>query len=187
MFGPNVVVGPDFESGSTWSVGSQASAAVASNGTTDAASNGTHSLKVTKNATSSGALAVNGSTDVPVTASVPYVMTLQFYTVKASVTYNVNIDWYTSGQVYISSTLTATATAVQGVNTPPYDNSFWSTYPAQTVTPPATSAFARLNVQMVAGLTTGDIVFIDNVFVGRLLVPRGQLVMPQSVSRAAIR
>ncbi|MCX4912820.1 hypothetical protein [Streptomyces sp. NBC_00687] len=181
--------GSDFEAASTWSVGNQASAAVQSNGTTDPASSGAFSLKVTKNANTPGALAVNGNTDIPVVASIPYVVTFQFYTLKASVTYNVNIDWYAggTGTTYVSSTVTGTATAVQGVNTPPYDNRFWSAYPAQTVTPPATTTFARLNVQMVSGLTTGDIVFIDNVFVGRLLVPAGRLVMPQAVNRASTR
>jgi hypothetical protein len=188
LWGPNLVV-PDasnFEGILTWSSGTQASAIALSNGTTDPSKDGTHSLKITKGATTTGALAVNGTTDIPISASLDYVLAFGFYTAKPSVTINVNIDWYTSGQVFISSTVTSTQTMVQGSGSP-LDNQFWSQYGAVTVTTPATTAFARLNVQHVSGLVSTDIVFIDTVIFARLLEPVYALPVQQTVNRAATR
>lgn len=188
QWGPNIVLDDAayMEGALQWSAGTQASAVALSNGTTDPASSGTHSLKITKAAGNTGALCVNANTQIPAVASTAYVMTFAFYTDQAGVTFNVNLEYYTSAQAFVSSVVTPTVSAVQGSGSP-LDNQFWTQYPAYSFTTPATTAFLRLNIQRVAGLTTGNIVFLDNVFVGRLLVPQGQLVMPQSVNRAATR
>lgn len=188
LWGSNVVLdnAAYFELGGTipWSAGSQASAVAYSNGTTDPASSGTTSMKITKAAGNTGALCVNAQDAVPVVASTAYVLTFGLYTSAASVTFNVNLEYYTAAQAFVNSVVTTTASAVQGSGSP-LDNQFWTPYPAYSFTTPATTAFLRLNVQRVAGLATGNFVFVDNVFVGRLLVPKGQLVMPQSLNRAS--
>lgn len=192
QWGPNVVTPSDaidFEAGvGSWAAGAQASAVAQSNGTTDPASGGTHSLKITKNATASGALCVNGVTNIPVAGSTLYYCTFDFYTVKASVVFNINWEFYSGagGTTFLSNTNTANCTAVQGVNTPPYDNSKWTKYPAVSLTSDATATFTRLNIQMVSGLTTGDLVWIDNIYVGRRLIPPGSIGISQAVNRAAV-
>lgn len=192
LWGPNVITpvdASDFEAGiGSWGIGAQASAVAQSNGTTDPASGGTRSLKITKNATAGGALCVNGATNIPVSASTLYYCTFDFYTVKSGVTININWEFYSGagGLTFLSGTNTATVTAVQGVNTPPYDNSKWTKYPAVSLTSDATATFTRLNIQST-GLTTGDLVWLDNVYVGRRLVHTGGPSAPQSMNRAATR
>lgn len=190
LWGPNVLTpvdAQDFEASlGSWGVGGQASAVAQSNGTTDPFSGGTKSMKITKNATVGGALVVNGSTVIPVAASTQYYCSFDFYTVKASVVININWEFYTAAQGFLSGTVTASVTAVQGTNTPPYDNSKWTKYPAVALTSDATAAFARLNIQST-GLSNGDLVWIDNVYVGRRLVHTGGPTMIQSTNRAATR
>lgn len=190
LWGPNAVLdnAAYFEAGGTipWTAGTQASAVAYSNGTTDPANSGTTSMKITKGASNTGALCVNSNTAVPVTASTAYVLTFGFYTAAAGVTFNVNLEYYSAAQAFLNSVMTTTASAVQGSGSP-LDNQFWTQYPPYSFTTPASTAFLRLNIQRVSGLTTGDVVFVDNVFVGRLLVPKGQLVMPQAMNRAATR
>lgn len=190
LWGPNVITpvdASDFEASiGSWGVGAQSSAVAQSNGTTDPASGGTRSLKITKNATAGGALCVNGATNIPVVGSTLYYCTFEFYTVKSGVTININWEFYDASQVFKSGTVTATITAVQGTNTPPYDNSKWTRYPPVSLTSDATAAFARLNIQST-GLTTGDLVWIDNVYVGRRLVHTGGPSVNQSMNRAATR
>lgn len=189
LWGANIVLdnAAYFESGGVipWSIGSQSSALAYSNGTTDPANSGTTSMKVTKAASNAGALCVNAVDAIPAAASTAYVLTLALYTAAAGVTFNVNLEYYTAAQGFVNSVVTTTASAIQGSGSP-LDNQYWTQYPPYSFTTPATTAFLRLNVQRVTGLTTGDFVFIDNVFVGRLLVPKGQLVMPQAMNRASI-
>lgn len=193
LWGPNVVTptdAVDFEAGiGSWGAGAQASAVAQSNGTSDPASGGTRSLKITKNATTGGALCVNGATNIPVSASTLYYCTFEFYTVKANVVFNINWEFYSGagGLGFLSNTMTANCTAVQGTNAPPYDNSKWTRYPPVALTSDATATFARLNIQMISGLTTGDLVWIDNVYVGRRLVHTGGPSVNQSMNRAATR
>lgn len=193
LWGPNLISNidaADFEAGiGSWGVGAQSSAVAQSNGTTDPASGGTHSLKITKNATAGGALCVNGATIIPVVGSTLYYCTFEFYTVKPSVVFNINWEFYGGGTglTFLSITQTANCTAVQGANTPPYDNSKWTRYPPVSLTSDATATFTRLNIQMVSGLTTGDLVWIDNVYVGRRLVHTGAPSVNQTMNRAATR
>lgn len=177
----------EMEAALNWSAGSQASAVAQSNGTTDPKNSGTKSLKVTKAAGNTGALCVNNSTDIPVAASTTYGFTFWVYTTSASVTINMNFEQYTSGQGFISGTTMPTISVIQGVNTPPYDNQFWTMYPVQTITTAGTTAFVRLNPQRVAGLATGDLIWFDSWFLARPLIFGDGLVMSQGVSRAAIR
>lgn len=190
LWGANAVLDDAayFESGGTipWSAGSQASAVAYSNGTTDPADSGTTSMKITKAAGNTGALCVNAQDAIPVSASTAYGLTFGLYTSAAGVTFNVNLEYYSAAQAFVNSVVTTTASAIQGSGSP-LDNQYWTQYPLYSFTTPATTAFLRLNVQRVAGLATGNFVFIDNVFVGRLLVPAGRLVMPQAVNRASTR
>ncbi len=189
-WGANVIAVDTAESEGSlgWSAGSQASAVAQSNGTTDPANSGTKSLKVTKAAGNTGALCVNNSTDIPVVASTTYGFTFWVYTTIASVTINVNFEQYTSGQAFISGTTMPTISVVQGVNTPPYDNQFWTPYPLQIITMAGTAAFVRINPQRVAGLATGNFIWFDSFFLARPLIPAGgPVAVNQGISRAALR
>lgn len=188
LWGPNVIAASaaNMEASSSWVTGTQASAIARSNGTTDPACDGSFSVKITKGATNTGALCVNGTTDIPAAANTLYVVSCAFYTSKASVTFNLNLEQYTAAQAFISGTTTPTATAVQGSGSP-LDNQFWTIYPPFTITTSGTTAFFRINPQMVSGLTTGDIVFMDSFFIGRLLEPVYSLPVLQAVNCAATR
>lgn len=189
-WGPNVinVDTSEMEGALNWSLDAQASAIAQSNGTTDPKNSGTKSLKITKAASNTGAFCVNNQTDIPVSASTTYGFTFWVYTASAGVTINVNFEQYTSGQVFISGTTMPTISVRQGVNTPPYDNQFWTPYPLQIFTTSGTTAFCRINPQRVAGLATGDLIWFDSFFLARPLIPAGgPVAVNQGVSRAAIR
>lgn len=176
LWGPNLVVpdGANFEGALTWSAGGQSSAVALS---TTTANDGTHSLRCTRGA-GTGALAVNGTTDIPVIASTAYYVAGWVFTNGTGLTLNLNVEWYTSGQVFVSSATTATITVPQNT---------WTPYPAALFTTTATGVFVRINPQRVAGLTTGDFVYLDTWSVARLLaVATGPLSVPQAVNRAAV-
>lgn len=159
LWGPNLVVADaaNFEGALTWSAGGQSSAVALS---TTTANDGTHSLRCTRG-TGTGALAVNGTTDIPVGVSTYYVAGYVF-TNGTGLTLNLNVEWYTSGQVFVNSVTTATISVPQNV---------WTPYPAVPVTTTATAAFMRINPQRVAGLATGDFVYFDTWSVAQLLLP----------------
>lgn len=163
LWGPNLVTADasNFEGALTWSSGGQSSAIAIS---TTTANDGTHSLRCTRG-TGTGALAVNGTTDIPVAANTLYYVAGAFFTNGTGLTVNLNVEWYTSGQVFINSTTTATISVPQNT---------WTPYPAVPVTTGATSAFLRINPQRVAGLVTGDFVYLDSWSVAQLLRPAAQ-------------
>lgn len=172
----NVLVTSGFESGiGNWSTGTQASAAVQS---TDQAHEGTNSLKITRSATSPGNyLVVPGSTDAPVVASVDYVLDYWLYTTIAAGSFRIDTDWYTSGQVYIS---TATGSSVSTAS------SAWTHAGPFTITSASTAAFARPALIHISGMTTGDVVYLDQVFLGRRIWAT-TLQLPQTTNRASGR
>lgn len=175
LWGPNVVTADaaDNEGALVWSAGGQSSAIALS---TTTANSGIQSVRCTRNA-GTGALAVNGTTEVPVAASTLYYITGAFFTNGTGLTVNLNVEWYTSGQVFISSTTTATISIPQNT---------WTPYPAVPVTTGATAAFLRINPQRVAGLTTGDFVYLDTWYVGRLLRPAAQNLAMAQPMRSAV-
>lgn len=160
LWGPNLVVpdGANFEGALTWSAGGQSSAIALS---TTTANDGTHSLRCTRG-TGTGALAVNGTTDIPVAATTAYYVAGYVFTNGTGLTLNLNVEWYTSGQAFINSALTPTISVPQNT---------WTPIPASLITTGATAAFLRINPQRVAGLATGDFVYFDTWFVARLLAP----------------
>lgn len=149
----------DNEGTLAWAAGAQSSA-VANSATT--ANSGTQSMRCTYNGTTTGALCVNNTTEIPVAASTTYYVAGWVFTNGTGLTFNINVEWYTSAQVFINSVVTATVTVPQNV---------WTPYPAVSFTTGASSAFLRLNPQRTAGLTTGDFVYIDTFSVARLLMP----------------
>lgn len=179
VWGANVGTadGSNFTAGiGGWSVGDQASACVQS---TDQAHSETHSLKITRNATSPGTYMIVTSTDFPVAASTTYYFWAWFYTAQSAAVIHFDFDYYTSGQAYISSLAPAVA------NTTLIQND-WKQLGPITFTTPATTAFVRPIPVHSSGLSNGNTVYMDDLFMGRLLVPKNQLVMPQAVSRAAL-
>lgn len=155
-----------------WSAGSQASAVALS--TTVGGNTGATAARVTYSGTTTGALVVNNSTDVPVAASTAYGAAFAAYVTVAGVSLAIDIDWYTSGQGYISTTSTTPTALTAGL---------WNPLPVQVVTTPATTAFARLNVRRTAGLTAGNFVYLDTFFVGRFL----RAPLPTAVLQAPMR
>lgn len=179
LWGANVASGDaiDFEAGvSGWAAGTQATSVASS---TDQAHRGTHSLKITKNATASGYLAVTAS-DFPVAASTAYYLTSWFFTAQASAILKFDFDYYTSGNVYISSLAAAVPNTSLVANT-------WTPLIGGPFTTPATTAFIRPIPVMISGLSNTNTVYMDDLFMARLLVPAGGQSVNQSVNRAATR
>lgn len=166
----------NFESGvGSWSTGTQASAVVQS---TDQAHEGTNSLKITRSATSPGDyLVVCGSTDYPVAASTAYILDYWIYSTAAAAVLRIDTDWYTTGQVYISTTTGTNVTCTQNA---------WTHAGPFTITSPATTAFARPALTSASGTTTGDLIYLDEAYLYRRLW-RHQLPMLQNINRAAGR
>ncbi len=159
LWGANVMTAAssDMEGSLVWSAGTQASAVALSNGTTDPANSGTHSLKITLGATTTGAMCVNGTTEIPVTPLLYYV-SAWFQTPDAGVSVNMNVEWYTSGQVFVNSTTTPTVALTQNV---------WTPYPAAAVTVGATGAFMRINPQITAGQVSTHLMWMDTLRVSQ--------------------
>lgn len=158
-----------------WTAGDQASAVIQS---TDQAHEGTHTLKATRSATSPGTYtAVCGTTDFPVVASTDYVLDYWVWASVGSAIFKIDIDWYTSGQVFIS---TSTGTQFTGAN------SDWTHCGPVTVTSAATAAFARPAFVNVSGLATGDTVYLDEAQIFRRIW-KHQLPVFQTPARAAVR
>jgi hypothetical protein len=159
LWGANVMTAAssDMEGALVWSAGTQASAVALSNGTTDPANSGTHSLKITLGATTTGAMCVNGTTEIPVTPLLYYV-SAWFQTPDTGVSVNLNVEWYTSAQVFINSVLTPTIALTQNV---------WTRYPASAVTVGATGAFMRINPQITAGQVSTHLMWLDSLRVSQ--------------------
>lgn len=180
LWGPNVGTadGTDFEAGlGTWGAGDQASAVAQS---TDQAHKGSQSLKITRNAAAGGFLAVC-STAFPVAASASYYFQAWIYTAVAAGVVHFDFDYYqANGTTFISDLV--------GVipDTPLIQNS-WTLLGPRLFTTPALAGFIRVLPVGVSGFSTGNTLYMDDLFMGRLLVPRGQLAMPQSLQRASTR
>lgn len=175
LWGPNVMSADssNMEGALVWSAGGQSSAVALS---TTTANDGIQSLRCTRNA-GTGALAVNGTTEIPVAASTTYFVAGAFFTNGTGLTVNLNVEWYTAAQAFINSTTTATVTIPQNA---------WTQYPAVTFTTGASSAFLRINPQRVAGLTTGDFVYLDTFFVARYLSGPAPVSVNQAPMRASV-
>lgn len=153
LWASNAVVQAAYDNESTleWSVGTQSSAVALS--TTVGGDNGTQAVRFTYSGTT-GALGVNNNTDIPVLASTTYHVTWACYVTVTAVSVAIDIDWYTSAQVYISTTSTSAQSLTANV---------WNPIRDQAVATPATTAFARANVKRTAGLTAGNFVYIDSM------------------------
>lgn len=158
LWGANVMsaASADNEGTLAWSAGGQSSA-VANSTTT--ANSGTQSVRCTRG-TGTGALCVNNNTEIPVAANTAYYVAGWVFTNGTGLTLNLNVEWYTSAQAFINSTLTPTISVPQNT---------WTPYDAAAFTTGASSAFLRINPQRVAGLATGDFVYFDTFSVARLL------------------
>lgn len=180
LWGPNVGTadGSDFEAGlGTWSAGTQASAVAQS---TDQAHKGTQSLKITRNATGAGYLAVE-NTEFPVTAATTYYFQAWIYTAVAAGVVRFDFDYYqANGTTYISSLASAVPDTALTQNS-------WTRLGPNAFTTPALAGYVRVIPVSVSGLSNTNTLYLDDLFMGRLLVPRGQLVMPQSLQRASTR
>jgi len=179
LWGPNVASGDavDFEAGvSGWAAGTQATSVASS---TDQARIGTHSLKITKNSTASGYLAVTAS-DFPVAASTAYYLVAWMYTAQASAILKFDFDYYTSGSVYISSLSAAVPNTSLVANT-------WTPMIGGPFTTPATTAFIRPIPVMISGLSNTNTVYMDDLYMGRQLVTTDGMVTYQAVNRASTR
>lgn len=179
LWGANVVTAAasDMEGSLVWSAGTQASAVALSNGTTDPALSPTHSLKITQSATTTGAICVNGTTEIPVTPLLYYV-SAWFLAADAGVSINMNVEWYTSGQVFVNSTITPTVALTQNV---------WTPYPAAPVTVGATGAFMRINPQITAGQVSTHLIWMDVVRVSQFFGNIESGYQPPSAVRGAYR
>lgn len=172
----NVVVASTYDNESTlnWSVGTQASAVALS--TTVGGDNGTQAVRFTYSGTTTGALGVNNSTDIPVVAGTVYHVTWAAYVTVAAVSVAIDIDWYTAAQVFISTSSTSAQSLTANV---------WNPIRDQSATTPATAAFARANVRRTAGLTTGNFVYIDSMaFATRFANPSPAVVCSQPMRSA---
>lgn len=177
LWGANVMsaASADNEGTLAWSAGAQSSA-VANSATT--ANSGTQSVRCTYNGTTSGALCVNNSTEIPVAANTQYYVAGWVFTNGTGLSLNLNVEWYTSAQVFINSVVTATITVPQNA---------WTPYPAVAITTGASSAFLRINPQRTAGLVSGNFVYLDTFSVARLLRPGfPDPVDPVAMNRAAL-
>lgn len=180
LWGANVGTadGSDFEGGiGNWSNGTQAVSAAQS---TEQAHKGANSLKIVRNATASGYLAVT-ATDFPLAASTSYYFQCWVYSNAAAGVIKFDCDFYQANNTtYISSiqpVIADTALAQDG----------WTRLGPAQFTTPALAAFIRPIPVSVSGLANGNVLYLDDIFIGRLLVPTGQLVMPQSLNRASTR
>jgi len=174
LWNPNVVAQSTYDNESTlnWSTGTQSSAVALS--TTVGGDNGTQAVRFTYSGTTTGALGVNNNTDIPVVASTTYHVTWAAYVTVASVSVAIDIDWYTSGQVFISTSTTSAQSLTANI---------WNFIRDQAVTTPATAAFARCNVKRTAGLTTGNFVYVDSL----ALATRSKNPQPATVIQAPMR
>ncbi|MFE0101169.1 carbohydrate binding domain-containing protein [Streptomyces sp. NPDC059009] len=170
--------GSDFEGGlGGWNAGTQASAVATS---TDQAHKGTQSLKITRNATASGYLAVSNSA-FPVGASTNYYFQAWIYTSVAAGVIRFDFDYYqANGTTYISSFTSAVPDTALMQND-------WTRCGPISFTTPTLTGFVRTIPVSVSGFSNANTLYLDDLFMGRLLVPRGQLVMPQALTRTSTR
>lgn len=173
--GPNVMSADsaNMEGALVWSAGGQSSAVALS---TTTANDGIQSLRCTRG-TGTGALAVNGTTEIPVAASTAYYVAGAVFTNGTGLTLNLNVEWYTAAQAFINSVLTPTISVPQNI---------WTPYPASLITTGASSAFLRINPQRVAGLTTGNFVYLDTFSVARYLLAPAPTAVNQAPMRASV-
>lgn len=180
LWGPNIGTadGADFEGGiGNWSNGTQAVSAVQS---TEQAHKGASSLKIVRNATAAGYLAVTAS-DFPLAASTAYYFQCWVFSNAAAGVIKFDCDFYQANNTtYISS-----IAAVIPNTTLAQDA--WTLLGPVAFTSPALAAFIRPIPVSVSGLANGAVLYLDEIFIGRMLVPKGQLVMPQSLNRASSR
>lgn len=176
LWGPNVVTAAaaDNEGALVWGAGGQSSAVAAS---TTVANSGAQSVRCTFNGVASGGLCVNNNTEIPAAASTEYVVTYAAYTTVSSVTIHTILEYYTSGQAFISDLTSANVALTPSV---------WNPLPPMVVTTPATTAFIRLNPERVSGMASGDFIYFDTFFVGRRLLGPASTAVRQAPMRAAV-
>lgn len=176
LWGPNVVTAAaaDNEGTLAWGAGGQSSAVAAS---TTVANTGAQSVRCTFNGAASGGLMVNNNTEIPAAASTSYVVVYAAYTTVSSVTLHTVLEFYTSGQAFISDNVSADVALTPNV---------WNPLPPQVVTTPATTAFIRLNPERASGMASGDFIYFDTFFVGRLLLGPAPTAVRQAPMRAAV-
>lgn len=141
---------------------------------TTQAFDGVNSIRATYNGTVNNAMASITSTgsNPPVVASKGYSFYYWVYSPRA-VNFACLVEWYTSGDVYISDIGQSGITAVP-VNT-------WTKVSLPGLTSAATAAKARVYLMCQTGLTTGDLVYFDQVYLGipaamkTVMVPDGAM------------
>jgi len=173
--------GTTFEAGiGGWGVGTQTSAVAQSNGTTDPAYSGTKSLKMSINTNAAGYLAVTSS-DFPVAASTTYYFQGWLYTTASSMVVKFDFDYYQSnGTTYISSLAAAVPNTSLVAST-------WTKFGPVSFTTPALTGFVRPIPVAVSGFANGNTRDMDDLFMGRLLIPSDGLAVNQTVMRASLR
>jgi hypothetical protein len=180
VWGANVATadGSDFEGGiGNWSNGTQAVSAAQS---TEQAHKGTNSLKIVHSATTTGYLAVT-ATDFVIAASTAYYFQAWVYTSAAAGVLKIDCDFYQSNNsTYISSIqpLVAGVSLVQNT---------WNVLGPIAFTSPALAGYIRPVLVVVSGMGSGDVSYLDDLFVGRQLIPSGGMSVQQSVMRASLR
>lgn len=166
-----------FEAGiGGWNVGDQASAMVQS---TDQAHQGTNSLKITRNNVAGTYLGTTSS-GFPCAASTSYIMQFWFYTAQVSAVIRMDFDYYqANGTTYVDSLPSASANQTMVQNT-------WTLHTVPVFTTPALTGFIRPAPVAVSGLANAQTIYMDDIYLGRLLNPVGPPPPPrQAIMRAA--
>ncbi len=176
LWGPNVVSAAAADNELTLAWGADTQSSAVANSATEANS-GTQSVRCTYNGVTTGSLMVNNNTEIPVAASTTYVLAWAIRPNASGISVRVIVEWYTAAQAFISDATLATVALT--ANT-------WNAYPAQTFTTGASAAFLRVNPQRTAGGTTGDFIYFDTLYVGRLLLGPSSTVVRQAPMRAAV-
>lgn len=142
---------------------------------------GTFSVKCVRNATAGdgGMCGLATSTDYgTVTAGLNYTATCWVYC-SVSAAFYWNIDWYTSGTVYISTT-SGTSQTIPA-------NTWTMLGISGTHLAPATAAKVSPFINNLSGMANGDIVYFDLMYVGIPQPPvRSISVAQQSINRSSL-
>jgi hypothetical protein len=140
---------------------------------------GVAAIAATYNGTTNNSLAGIVSSAPAVVVGTAYTFTYWVRSPRA-VNFQILIEWYTSGNVFISGAAGVGTTAAV-VNT-------WTQVGVGTTNvAPATAATARIYLMCTTGLTSGDVIYMDTIFFGVPVVapPLGSNVHTTAIRRAA--
>jgi hypothetical protein len=134
---------------------------------TTQALSGTHSIRATYNGTASDVMAsITTTASVPqVAAAIRYDYWFWVFSPRA-VSYGTVVDWYRASNVTFISTTTGTLTSVPA-NV--WTRVGYQDYALGTHTSPALATQARTYIKCSTGLTTSDLVYFDDAFLGQRL------------------